>query len=147
MGFCFGLIFGPGIFWGFVRGPRDIFWILIWFYAPIRHLKSRVPPRALYAGIFASENTYRLLLPPKPICCIRLKNWVNFYFLERNPWSRRTSNAKLTKGNQFLLKFKVASRYNSLESLQPTTKLAKCVTSLLWKIVFDCKKAGTTASD
>ena len=34
MRFCFGLIFGPGIFWGFVRGPRDIFWILIDFMPP-----------------------------------------------------------------------------------------------------------------
>ena len=72
MGFCFGLIFGPGIFWGFVRGPRDIFWILICFYAPIRHLKSRVPtppgrymleylPQKILTGFCFLQNLFAAL--------------------------------------------------------------------------------------
>ena len=46
MGFFWGLIFGPGIFMGFVGSPRD-FWVLI--FAPIRSspsLEIRSTPRA-----------------------------------------------------------------------------------------------------
>ena len=44
-GIFWGLIFGPGIFLGFVGSPKDFFWALIFppFDHP-RHLKSGVPP-------------------------------------------------------------------------------------------------------
>ena len=45
MGFFGGLIFCPGIFWGFAGSPKDFFWS--WLLAPFdhpRHLKSWIPP-------------------------------------------------------------------------------------------------------
>ena len=56
MGFFGGLIFGLGIFWGFVESPRD-FWVLIFvpFDHP-RHFKSGVPPRM-------NEKCYSILMP------------------------------------------------------------------------------------
>ena len=59
-----GLIFGPGIFWGFAGGPRDFFGS--WLFAPFdhpRHLKSRVPGRPVvngYSPTGLNENRGRL---------------------------------------------------------------------------------------
>ena len=67
-GIFWGLIFGPGIFLGFVGNPKDFFWALIFppFDHP-RHLKSGVEKKKL--------RPEKVLTPTFFLCLFPSKNW------------------------------------------------------------------------